>query len=153
MINKRKEMPVQEFIRGMPVGVAQAIAGAFDPPNSQNLTATGTTQATALPLPRDFNVFTTVAASSGALLPFGMDQIASTQAVAPAGTVQQNNGIAQLGDTFTAVNRGTNALLVYPQLGGTVQGAAANTGFSVAVNKVADFRYVGSGNWVVNLSA
>jgi hypothetical protein len=146
-------MGVAAFIRGLPVGVVQAIKGAFDWQNSVGLTAAGTTQATALLLPRDFNVFTTVAAGSGCILPYGEDQTVSSQSVAPAGTTVASVGTLEVGDTITVVNRGANALLVYPQGTGTIQGGSAGAGFSIAVNKLADIRYVGSGNFVANLSA
>ena len=61
--------------------------------------------------------------------------------------------VFEIGDSIRVVNRGANAILVYPQVGGTVQGAAANTGFSVAANKNAAFFYVGAGNWIADLSA
>lgn len=138
-------MTVAAWIRGLPVGVVQAIKGAFDYNSSVNLTGLGNSQGTALALPRDFNIFSTVAASTGAILPWGDDQ----QPVAASGQY----GVIELGDTITVVNQGANALLVYPQLGGKVQGASANAGFSVASNKMAAFQYVGSGNWVANLSA
>jgi hypothetical protein len=73
--------------------------------------------------------------------------------VAPPGTTVNTVGILEIGDSITVVNQGANALLVYPQLAGKVQGASANTGFSVAANKVATFYYVGLGNFVANLSA
>lgn len=144
-------MTVLAYLRGFSNQIGNAIKGAFDTPNSINLTAAGTTQATSLPLPRDFNVFTTVAAGSGAQLPPGVDQVVSTQNTASG--AQNTNGIIEQGDSIKVINRGANALLIYPQLGGTVQGGAANAGFSVAANKVAVFDYVGAGNWVANLSA
>lgn len=149
-------MTVAAWIRGIPVGVVQAIKGAFDYPNSIGLTGAGTSsQANALPLPRDFNVFTSVSASTnGGLLPWGADQTVSSQNVAPPGTVQTSNGIIEIGDQITVVNNTASvALLIYPQTGGKIQGAAANAGFSVGANKTAFFFYIGSGNWVVNLSA
>lgn len=140
-------MPVAAFLRGIPAGLAQAIKGAFDYPSSQALTSLGNSQATALLLPRDFNVFNTVSASTGAILPWGVDQ---TPTNAGAGF----DGVIEIGDTITVVNNNAaQALLVYPQLGGKVQGAGANAGFSVAANKQALFSYIGAGNWVANLSA
>jgi hypothetical protein len=140
-------MTVAAWIRGLPVGVVQAIKGAFDYPSSQALVATGNSQATALPLPRDFNVFNTVSASTGAILPWGADQ-------QPTGSAAGQTGLVEIGDTITVVNnQAAQALLVYPQLAGTVQGAGANAGFSIAANKQAVFSYIGLGKWVANLSA
>ena len=140
-------MTVAQWIRGLPVGVVQAIKGAYDYPSSVGLTALGNSQGTALSLPRDFNVFTTVGASTGGILPWGADQT-------PTGGVSGvDRGLVEIGDSITVVNRGSNALSIYPQSGGNVQNGGANTAFSVAANKVAQFFYVGGGNFNVNLSA
>lgn len=84
---------------------AQAIQGTV----ANALTATGSTQGTALALGADLNRFTTVAASTGAILP----------AMNP-------------GDNMQVFNGGANALLVYPPVGGTINALAANAGYSVA---------------------
>jgi hypothetical protein len=147
-------MPVAQWIRGLPVGVVQAIKGAFDYPSSIGLVALGTTLANALALPRDFNVFATVAASTGARLPAGVDVVESTY-VDPNGTTRNNYGIVEIGDCIRVVTKGVaNPLLVYPQTAaGTVQAGGAGVGFSVAANKMAEFYYLGSDNWCANLSA
>lgn len=90
---------------GIPGPAANAITG--DVANS--LTATGSTQATALQLQADINRFTTVAASTGAILP------------------SMNPG-----DSCVVFNGGANALLVYPPVGGTINALAANAGYSVS---------------------
>lgn len=90
---------------GLPGPLANAVVGDV----ANGLTATGTTQATALQLQADVNRFTTVAASSGAILP----------AMNP-------------GDSCVVFNGGANALLVYPPVGGTINALAANAGYSVA---------------------
>lgn len=90
---------------GLPGPVANAIVGDV----ANNLTATGSTQATALQLQADVNRFTTVAASTGAILP----------AMNP-------------GDQVVVFNGGASALLVYPPVGGTINALAANAGYSVA---------------------
>lgn len=92
--------------------LAQAIVGDV----ADNLTATGTTQATALKLSAAENVVTTAAASTGVQLP----------AMGP-------------GDSVLVANLGANALLVYPQTGGAIQTGAANAGFSVPTLKTAIF--------------
>ena len=146
-------MTVAQWIRGLPVGVCQAIKGAFDYPSSVALTATGASLATGLALPRDFNVFTTVAASTGCVLPAAVDQVVQTYTDAN-GTTRTITGVVEIGDTISVVNRGANSLSVYPFVStGTIQGGGAGAAFAVGTNKVADFRYVGGGNWVASLSA
>lgn len=107
--------------------LAQAIVGDV----ANNLTALGTTQANALKLASVNNVVTTAAASTGVQLP-------------STGT----------GDGIVVANLGANALLVYPVVGGSIQGGAANAGFSVPTLKTAIFTARdASGNMIVNLSA
>jgi hypothetical protein len=84
---------------------AQAVQGTV----AAALTATGSTQTTALPLGADNNNFTTVAAGTGAILP----------AMNP-------------GDDITVYNGGANALLIYPPVGGQIKGLGTNTGYSLA---------------------
>lgn len=76
---------------------------------ANNLTATGTTQGNAFPLPADVCKFTTVAAGTGTILP-------------------ACNG----GDSGTLYNGGANALLIYPPVGGKINGLGTNAGYSVA---------------------
>lgn len=128
-------MPVQAFMASVPEFTRQAIVGI----PSTGLTATGSGQSTALALPTDFNVFTTVASSTGAQLPWGVD-----------GTTV---GPVQLADEITVVNHGANTLSVYPQTGGKIANGSANAAFSVAATKTAYFTYIGSGNWAAALSA
>lgn len=78
------------------------------------LTATGSTQADALVLPNDVNVFGTVAGSTGAIL---------------------RNDMA-IGDSIAIyVLTGQSTLTVYPPVGGAINAIATNGGFSVATNK------------------
>jgi hypothetical protein len=97
---------------------------------STGLTATGTNQATALALPSDFNVFTTVGASTGAILP-----------------------ISNTGDWITVVNHGASTLSVYPPTGGKIANGSANAAFSVAATKTAQFQCIDSTNFAASLSA
>ena len=76
------------------------------------ISAAGTTQATATPITAGVNNITTVTSASGVILP-----------------------TYQPGDTFTVVNRGVVALLVYPPVGSTIGTLAVNAGYSVASNK------------------
>lgn len=128
-------MPVQSFMASVPEFTRQAIVGI----PSTSLTATGSSQGTALALPTDFNIFTTVASSTGAILPWGVD-----------GATQ---GPVQVADEITVVNHGANTLSIYPQSGGKIANGSANAAFSVAATKTAYFTYIGSGNWAASLSA
>lgn len=83
---------------------------------SAALTATGTNQATGLQLVKEQNVFGTVAASTAAVLPVGKP-----------------------GMKVIVHNRGTNALLVFPEIGGNIDAAGANASKSLAAGKTAIF--------------
>ena len=89
------------FSANQAVGVQGTVASG--------LTATGTTQATALPLGADNNAFSTVPANSGALLP------------------QMNPG-----DDITVYNGGANSLAIYPPVGGQIKGLGVNAAYSLA---------------------
>ena len=106
---------------------------------SSSLTALGNSQGTALLLPTDFNVFGTVAGSTGALLPLAVDNT----------TI----GIVQPTDTIIVVNHGASSLSVYPQVGGKIANGSANAAFAVASNKTATFLYLGSNGWAASVSA
>jgi hypothetical protein len=114
----------------MGTGSSGAAAQAAVGMPSVNLTATGNSQGTALALPSDFNVFTTVAASTGAILP-----------------------TSRTGDWLTVVNHGANTLSVYPPTGGKIANGSANAAFSVAANKTAQFQCIDSINFAASLSA
>lgn len=86
-----------------PLVFSAPVSGAPD------LTATGSTQADALPLTRDVNVFTVVPAGSGAVLPSSYSP----------------------GAQITVLNRGSNNLLVYPPLGDQIEGNGINTPITV----------------------
>jgi hypothetical protein len=90
---------------GFSANQATAIQGTV----ASGLTATGSTQATALPLGADNNAFSTVAAGTGAILP------------------SMNPG-----DDITVYNGGANALLIYPPVGGMIKGLGTNAGYSLA---------------------
>lgn len=92
------------------------------------LTAAGSTQATALAITADANVFGTVAASSGAILSFNC-----------AAAVLVRNG-------------GANALLVYAPVGGTMNGTS-NGSLSVPTTKNAMFYSANGVDWYSVLSA
>nr|WP_294525774.1 hypothetical protein [uncultured Rhodopila sp.] len=128
-------MTVQANMAGLPEFTRQAITGL----PSLSLTALGNSQTTGLALATDFNVFTTVASSTGCQLPWGIDGATS--------------GPVQIGDSITVVNHGANALSVYPQSGGKIANGSANAAFSVSATKLADFTYIGGGNWAAAVSA
>ena len=115
---------------GNSAATAQASLGFL----SNSLTATGSTQGTALALPSDFSVFKTVAASTGAILPASSTQVNPT-------------------DVYFVVNHGANALTVYPPTGGNVANGSTNAGFSVSANKMATFVSLGGGAWAASVSA
>lgn len=97
----------------MGAGVAAAAAAADTISSvATALTATGTTQATALSITADVNFVSTVGASSGVIV---------------------YNGV--IGDsTFIMNDAGANALTVYPPVGGKFNNLATNAGFSLPVN-------------------
>ena len=95
------------------------------------LTATGSNQAGALVIPsgQDMSIFTTVAASTGCILPaYGVG----------------------LGEEYCIANHGANALLVYPPVGGYMGSAAQNAGYSLAAGKAGYFRWIGPLQYSVN---
>lgn len=92
-------------VTGISAQQAQAIAGTV----ANTLTALGNSQGTALALPADINRFTTVAASTGTIIP----------AMNP-------------GDYVEIYNGGANALAVYPPTGGAINAVATNGAYSVA---------------------
>lgn len=96
------------------------------------LSAAGTTQAGATQVPGDFSVFTTVASGSGAKLP-------------PANAAGM---VGLAGDIYAVVNgQATNALLVYPPLGGNFIAVAVNTAVSIPAGKTGDFYCLGGNVW------
>ena len=106
---------------------AQQIVGSI----TTGITAAGTTQITAAAVYDDINIVSTVAASSGVILP--------------------SNRSA--GDTIEITNLGANALLVYPPNGGNIAQGAANASFSLPVSKTAIMRLVSPTQWTLVLSA
>ena len=90
-------------------GLDPAIATAVVGDANLGLTAAGSGQSTALQLVSPVNIFSTVAASTGALLPLG----------------------ASPGDRVQVYNGGANNLTVYPQSGALMNGTA-NAGVTVA---------------------
>lgn len=96
---------------GMPGSLANKLG--YDDPSAL-LTATGSTQGTALALAGNYAVFGTVAASTGAILPPSSGQ-------------------------FIVINGGASPLSIYPPLGAAINGGTANAAFSVTNGKSALF--------------
>lgn len=87
------------------------------------VSAAGTTQGTATAITATINVVTTVAANSGVILPSGATQ------------------------PIRILNRGANALKVYPQTGAQIEAAGANAAVTVAVGAGVTFLPVSSTQW------
>lgn len=98
---------------------------------SNSLTATGNSQGTALTLPSDFCVFTTVASSTGAILPSNCN----------------------VGDWYTVVNHGANTLSLYPPTGGKIANGSTNAAFSIGANKTAQVICITPTSFAASLSA
>lgn len=95
------------------------------------LTATGSTQGTALAITADTNVVTTAAAGTGVVF----------------------SGPTTPGDEFIVANLGANALAVYPASGESIMAGATNAAFSVAAGKAALFIKTSATRWIAILSA
>ena len=111
---------------GLSGGQCTAINGRV----ATGLTAAGTTQATALAITADHNIFGTVASSSGARL------------VA-----------ANIADSQSVYNGGANALTVYPPTGAQINGVAVNGGVLISPNTYCNFTCITATRWIANLSA
>lgn len=125
-------MPTQANLMGTgcPPLQAQASVGLV----KNTLTALGSNQATAFALPSDFNIITTAAASTGAILPATGTNI-------------------QLGDTIIVVNHGANSITIYPPVGGTLANQSTNTGLALAAGKSGWYMVVGTNAYAAAVSA
>ena len=94
-------------------------------------TANATTQATATAITADITVFSTVASTGAAILP--------------------NNSSAA--DILVMNGQATNALIVFPPVGGTINGGSANASYSQAVSKCARYVTADGLNWYAMISA
>ena len=112
-------------------GIGTGYAGSFQTFSCVDaLTATGSNQAGALAITRMMNRFTTVASSTGAVLP-----------------------VAVAGMNITVINAGANALQVYGNGSDTINGTAGATGLSLASGKTAEYFSTIAGAWHQLLSA
>ena len=103
------------------IGYAQLASG---------LTATGTTQATAYVLIADRNFFSTVAASTGAIL----------------------NSNRSQGDSQTIYNGGANPLTVYPPVGSQINELTTNAGMLLPIRTACQFIHSATTQWTGILS-
>ena len=126
-------MTQKAFLTGSGVAgqAAQRIVGGVTGSSTAGLTATGSTQATALPISDDINVVTTAAASTGVIL---------------------RNDLSQ-GDSQAVVNYGANTLAVYPPVGGKINNAAANAASNLATLKAGVFVSIDGINFFTVVSA
>lgn len=106
-------------------GVFQTIRGATTIAATE-ITAAGTTQGTATAITAATNNVTTVAASTGVILP-----------------------VPFAGDEVVVVNNGANALNVYPQSGSTIGDLASNAPSVLAVGRVLTLRAVTATLWEI----
>ena len=112
-------------------GIGTGYAGSFQTFSCVDaLTATGSNQAGALLIKTMMNRFTTVPASTGALLP-----------------------VAVAGMNITIINAGANSLQVYGNGSDTINGIAAATGVALASGKTAEYFTTVAGAWHQLLSA
>lgn len=96
-------------------------------PSSATYSGAGTSsQANATPITTALALFSTVALNSGGVLP------------KPGG----------VGETLLVQNTGANPLLLYPEVGGKINGGAANASVSVAVDKAALCIAINATDWV-----
>lgn len=106
-------------------------SSAILPHLADNLTSTGANQGTAFAIVQNLNAFTTVAPSTGGILP----------------TVDPNGSTITAGYTVQVVNAGANSLTVYPPVGQAINGQSANASVSIYANSNAAFIFRGAGAW------
>jgi len=130
-------MAIKSKLTGVGTSPAQAqnIVGTV----ANSLTAAGSTQATAYAMSTDdWQIFTTVASGTGAILAPGTGTAPTPYSA---------------GDEMMVTNHGANTLLVYPPTGGKIANGSANAGFSVGSTKSAFFQCIDGTNWAAYLSA
>lgn len=120
---------------GMAPTLAVNVVGSV----ANNLTAAGSTQATAYQMSLDdWQIFTTVAAGTGCIFSPG---------------VGLSNNPYSPGDEMTVTNHGANALTQYPATGGKIANGAPNAGFNVPATKTAFFQCIDGLSWAACLSS
>lgn len=123
-------MPIINRLLGS--GLAAQAAVNIGGDNSAALTAAGTTKATALQLSSQCNYISVCSSGKGVALP-----------------------AMSLGDDIDICNNGANNLLVYTTIGvaDTITNTSANAGYTLSVQKSANFTKVTSSVVMVNKSA
>lgn len=123
-------MSIKQKLTG--VGIAPAAALNITGTVANNVSAAGSTQATATALSLDdLQVVTTVAASQGVILP-----------------------ALSAGDEMVVANYdGSDALSVYPPVGGKINNGTLNAAVSITAGKSGTFACIDSLNFVGKLSA
>jgi hypothetical protein len=111
-----------DFVVGSSYQVIRGVSAL----SATDISAAGTTQGTATPITAAVNNITTVSSGTGVILP-----------------------VAASGDGITVFNKGANPLLVYPQIGSTIDMLAVNAGYSIAVNKAVKFRATKATQWEI----
>lgn len=113
---------------GIPAGSAKAMQGT----QNTSVSAAGTTQSDATALEASDNIVSTVAASSGVIVPN-----------------------TDIGDSMFVYNSGANPLKVYPPSAGSQKfnQLAANAAFTLQTNTGCMVKRVSSTQWLVFLSA
>lgn len=119
-------MPNSSNFTSMSAAARQGVCGNA----AKGLSGAGSTQATATRLGADHNQFSTVAASQGAVLP-----------------------AANVGEWMSVHNGGANALSVYPNVGGIINGGSVNAAVSVPAGKAAIFIPLDALSWIAIISA
>lgn len=108
----------QNLLTTIAGGISAVVAGILTGGSDRDIGATATgasSQANSYGLKATLTTFTTVAANTGARLPADLSP----------------------GDEIRVSNFGANTLLLYPETGGNINGAGANTAVNVAANKQA----------------
>lgn len=111
---------------GVSSGQAKAINGSV----ATALSGAGTTQGTATAINAGTAVFSTVAASAGAILPS-----------------------CEVSDEVLVYNGGANTLTVYPDSGSQINAVATNGGVSCPTNTAMLFKRITTTRWIGMLSA
>jgi len=93
---------------------------------SNGLTAAGTTQGTASNIGASINIITTVAAGTGVILP---------------------NAGSLLGSRIIIFNQGANTLNIYPNVGSSIDGGAANIPITLAAGKLIEVMNTTATTW------
>ena len=125
-------MALRDAVVRAGLSATAAAAGCTQGTGATNLAAAGASQTTAAPIPADVADYTTVGAGQGVILPN-----------------------ANAGDSGTIFNgQATNALLVYPPVGGSINRLGVNASYSIAVaTPAADWYCVVPGLFVISQSA